>query len=45
MNDAAIWAGLGCVVGLMVPIVVGIVLLTWTTGEIKAMLLGWLDRW
>lgn len=44
MIDAAFWAGLGCVVGLMVPIVVGIVALTWTTGELKAMLLGWLDR-
>lgn len=42
--DSATWAALGCVVGLLVPIAVGIVALTWTTGEIKAMLLGWLDR-
>jgi hypothetical protein len=42
--DAAFVAGLGCVVGAILPIVVGIILLTWTTGELKAMLLGWLDR-
>ena len=44
MMDSAFWAGLGCVLGLAVPIIVGIVLMTWTTGELKAMFLGWLDR-
>ena len=44
MLDAAFWAGLGCVLGVLVPVVVGIVLLTWTTGELKALLWGWIDK-
>jgi len=42
--DAAFVAGLGCVVGAILPIVVGIILLTWTIGELKVMLLGWFNK-
>lgn len=44
MLDAAFWAGLGCVLGVLLPIVVGIVALTWTTGELKALFWGWINR-
>lgn len=44
MLDAAFWAGLGCVLGGLLPIVLGIVLLTWTTGELKVMFRRMVDR-
>lgn len=44
MLDASFWAGLGCVLGVLAPIVLGIVLLTWTTGELKVMFRRMVDR-
>lgn len=42
--DGAFWAGMGCVVGLLVPVAVTIVLLTWSTSELKAMARRLIDR-
>ena len=44
MLDGAFWAGLGCVLGVLLPIVLGIVALTWTTGELKVMFRRMVDR-
>lgn len=42
--DSALWAGLGCVAGVMIPVAVGFVFLTWSKAELTAMLRQWLDR-
>lgn len=41
---AGLWFSLGCVVGATLLISVGTILFALATGELKAMLLGWLDR-
>lgn len=38
------WWGLGCVAGLVLPVLVAIVALTWMRRELVTMLRGWLDR-
>lgn len=42
--DSAFWSGLGCVAGLLVPIVVGIVALTWSFSELRVMFVRWIAR-
>lgn len=42
--DAAFWGGLGCVGGLVLFFAVGIILLTWSTGELAAMAKRWIDK-
>lgn len=39
-----LWWTLGCLVGLVVPLLAAIVALTWTRRELVAMLRGWVDR-
>jgi IMP dehydrogenase/GMP reductase len=39
-----LWWGLGCLVGLGVPLLAAIVALTWTRRELVAMVREWVDR-